>query len=307
MAESESVVAAVTVLSTETLSPHFTRIELGGAALADVGVAGPFLDQRIKLVLPPPGGEVPDLGAAGDDWYGLWESLPEDVRGAMRTYTVREARGEGADRRIVVDFVLHLEPGATGPAATWAAAATPGDRVILVGPRIGEDWGGIEYDAGDADRIVLAGDETAVPAISGILAGLAPDVVGTAFLEVPTSADVLDVPAPTGVEVRWLPRDGAELGTLLIESVLGHLGTTEHETVADDEVDDDLWETPTYSSSDEDIDERAPAGIPGLYVWIAGESKVVTTLRRHLVNDLGVERGQVAFMGYWRRGVAMRG
>jgi NADPH-dependent ferric siderophore reductase len=29
-------------------------------------------------------------------------------------------------------------------------------------------------------------------------------------------------------------------------------------------------------------------------------------MRRALVNDLGMDRRQVAFMGYWRRGVAMR-
>ncbi|ABL83908.1 MULTISPECIES: siderophore-interacting protein [unclassified Nocardioides] len=31
-----------------------------------------------------------------------------------------------------------------------------------------------------------------------------------------------------------------------------------------------------------------------------------TALRRALVTDLGLDRRQVAFMGYWRRGVAMR-
>ena len=43
-----------------------------------------------------------------------------------------------------------------------------------------------------------------------------------------------------------------------------------------------------------------------LYAWIAGESKMVTGLRRALVKDLGIDRHQVAFMGYWRLGVAMR-
>ena len=46
--------------------------------------------------------------------------------------------------------------------------------------------------------------------------------------------------------------------------------------------------------------------VGGTYAWIAGESTVVTGLRRHLVNELGFDRRQVAFMGYWRRGVAMR-
>ncbi len=78
--------------------------------------------------------------------------------------------------------------------------------------------------------------------------------------------------------------------------------------VPDEEVDPDLWETPAYSSSGEDVEApvRTIDRFAGLYAWIAGESKVVTGLRRHLVNELGIERGQVAFMGYWRRGVAMR-
>ncbi|UMG94793.1 SIP domain-containing protein [Nocardioides sp. TF02-7] len=81
--------------------------------------------------------------------------------------------------------------------------------------------------------------------------------------------------------------------------------------VADEEIDPDLWETPVYSSSGEEVVEttRVPADgtpFPGLYAWIAGESKVVTGLRRRLVKELGIDRGQVAFMGYWREGVAMR-
>ncbi len=46
--------------------------------------------------------------------------------------------------------------------------------------------------------------------------------------------------------------------------------------------------------------------LPGVYAWIAGESAMVTSLRRYLVKELGMDRSQVAFMGYWRRGVAMR-
>ncbi len=75
------------------------------------------------------------------------------------------------------------------------------------------------------------------------------------------------------------------------------------------EVDPDLWETPTYSSSGEDVDGQAGSvghDWDGLYAWIAGESKVVTGLRRALVNDLHIDRHQVAFMGYWRLGVAMK-
>ena len=132
---------------------------------------------------------------------------------------------------------------------------------------------------------------------------------GIAFLEVPESGDVLEQAHPDGVEVVWLPRDGAPLGSRLHDAVLAHLGAPVDEDEEPEEVDPDLWETPTYSSSGEDVEGTAVTvghDLDGVYAWIAGESGVVTTLRRHLVKELGMDRRQVAFMGYWRRGVAMR-
>ena len=192
-----------------------------------------------------------------------------------------------------------------------------GDRLVVMAPRRGHEFGGIEFDPADARRLLIVGDETAVPAVCGILRDLPADAVGAAYVEVPVSGDVLAVPAPSGVSVTWLARDGAPLGERLAVAVLDHLGDPEPPAeVADDEVDPDLWETPVYSSATESAPEdgdpdqhEAPAtqgGLEDLYAWIAGESKVVTGLRRNLVNDLGMPRHRVAFMGYWRRGVSMR-
>ena len=174
-------------------------------------------------------------------------------------------------------------------------------------------YGGIEFDPGTARELLLVADETAVPAVCSILEDLGPGVRGVAFLEVPVSGDVTALAggvAPPNLEVVWLPRDGAELGSLLDREVRRHLGVGQGPaSVPDTEVDPDLWETPDYSSSGEDVDTPvAPVGhdLDGLYAWIAGESKVVTGLRRLLVSELDMDRRQVAFMGYWRRGVAMR-
>lgn len=128
---------------------------------------------------------------------------------------------------------------------------------------------------------------------------------GTVFLEVPNGGDVLDVPCPAGVRVVWLVRNGADHGARQIAAVRVHLGLRPDGGVADVRVDPDLWETPSYSSSGEEVPADPPV-TRGLYAWIAGESKVVTVLRRCLVTELGMDRSQVAFMGYWRRGVAMR-
>ena len=301
------IVDEVEVVRVELLTPSFVRVELGSPALADFGVDGPLWDQRIKLVFPGDSGRVPSFAGADESWYATWLDIPAEERGHMRTYTVRDVVGSGVDTRLVVDFVLHLAEGATGPASSWAAAARPGHRLVVVAPRRGQAVGGIEFDPGAAQRLLLVGDETAVPAVAAILEQLPTGARGTAFLEVPHGDDVLDLDAPVGVEVVWLPRDGVRLGERLQAAVVAHLGAPgEPGAVSDEEVEPNVWETPTFSSSGEEVGAAAVPPHGDLYAWIAGESGVVTGLRRHLVRGLGIDRRQVAFMGYWRQGVAMR-
>lgn len=312
------VLSEVEVVRVERVSPSFVRVEVGGEALAEFGTPGPVLDQRFKIIFPNAAGRLPSFAHADESWWTSWIEIPEDERGSMRTYTVRDVLGEGTDTRLVVDIVVHeahdRDP-LDGAGNKWALQAQAGQRLVVMAPRRGHEFGGIEWSPGDASRLLLVGDETAVPAIRGVLRDLPADARGAAFLEVPVDGDVLDdVTAPAGVSVTWLPRNGGARGEELHAAVLAHLtgsAPTEAIEVSDEEIDPDLWETPVYSSSGEQVAEATavPAdGVPfaGLYAWIAGESKVVTGLRRKLVNDLGLDRSQVAFMGYWREGVSMR-
>jgi NADPH-dependent ferric siderophore reductase len=300
------------VRAVDRVSPSFVRITFGGDDLFEFCTPGEVFDSRIKLVFPPASGILPPIDRSSDDWWQSFLAVPEEHRGSMRTYSVRDLRVDGADTEVVVDFVLHLEPGLTGPASSWASRAEIGQELFLVGPRRGVDvdaHGGAEFAPGTATSVVLAGDETAAPAIARILEDAPRDLRGVAFIEVPSPADILRIDVPDGVEVHWLPRDAGELhGLSLIPAVLGYLGdadAAEEIRLADIDSEDLLWETPDYSGLGEEI---AAADAPAeRYFWIAGESGVVTTLRRHLVKDLGIDRSQVAFMGYWRRGVAMRG
>jgi len=279
----------VEVRRRERLSPSFLRITVTGPdldAFADNGY-----DQRFKLVLPLPGRGLADL-PAGPDWYARWRALPDERRNPIRTYTVRGVRPDAQE--VDVDIVRHH---GTGPASRWAEAAGPGDQLGLIGPDAGYpgDHGGVDFRPPAAPQtLLLAGDETAVPAICAILERLPEHARGEALLEVPDPADPLPVTAPPGVRVSWLPRDGAAHGSQLIPAVQAALADRPATPAPLDDVDVDqelLWEVPSGG-----------AGSGDLYAWLAGEAGVIRTLRRHLVADRGLDRRAVAFMGYWRLG-----
>lgn len=302
----------IEVTRSERLSPSYVRLEFGSPELAECGVDGPLHDQRIKLVFPNAAGRLPNFEGANESWFDTWLDIPVEERGPMRTYTIRELRGAGAETRLVIDFVLHLGEGTSGPAAEWASLAEVGDRLVLLAPRRGHEFGGIEFAPGTARDLLLVGDETALPAIASILAGISPTSRGNVFVEVPHAGDEQELLAPDGVRIHWLARHGCDHGHKLVPAVRAHLGLPKSVDFVDPEaVDPDLWETPEYSSSGEEVDAVVQAhtvghDFDGLYAWIAGESRVVTTLRRALVKELEIDRRQVAFMGYWRQGVAMR-
>lgn len=291
---SRFVAVVATVVAVERVSPGFARITF--SAPSGFGGSGPVLDQRIKVILP---GGAGVFSHDGPQWYELWRGLPEVERGVMRTYSIRHLEHSTRCSRLVIDFVLHLGAGSSGPAAAWAASATVGDRVTLAGPSGEGERIGVEFAPGRAEQIVLAGDETAAPAIARILEDLPATSRGVALIEVPTAADRLPIAAPSGFQVSWLPRDGAVHGVRLVPELLALLPGADPGSVAGEDP-EDIWETPTYSGSGEELPPLVPAS--GTYWWIAGEAGVVAGLRRTLVRDHGIERNQIAFMGYWKRG-----
>ncbi|OIH93460.1 siderophore-interacting protein [Curtobacterium sp. MCBA15_001] len=297
-------VFSVRVTAVTRLTPAFVRVTLSGPDLASFAAVG--LDQRIKVVLPIPGHGFTDL-PDGADWYGAWRALPDAVRNPLRTYTVRSFRPDAQE--LDIDFVAH---GETGPASRWVSSCIVGDELRIVGPAVPSSpaelpSGAAEFAPGAAGRILLAGDETAAPAICAILEALDVTTVGHVFIEVPTDADRLPVSAPAGVEVRWIARNGASHGARMTERVhawassavaatSGVAGSAVSRSGVDELVDVDvdhqtLWDVP-------------PASDAQLYAWIAGEAACVKELRRHLVRSVGLDRKQVAFMGYWRHGRA---
>lgn len=284
------------------LSPSFRRFTFTGPDLDQFADNG--YDQRIKLLLPLPCGY--DSVPQGEQWYLEWRDLPDELRHPIRTYTARDARNDV--RELDVDIVLH---GDAGPASRWANRAVVGDGLVVLGPNRehGGPAGGIDFvPPAHADRLLIAGDETAAPAIAGILQRLPRDARGEAIVEVPVTGDAIPVDAPAGVTVRWLPRDGAPHGSLLVPAVQaacarlmpGEAPLPDGAALEDVDIDHGiLWEVPVDHATGEPLARSA-----ALYAWLAGEAGAIKTLRRHLVGSCGVDRKAVAFMGYWREGRA---
>jgi len=285
------------------LAPHFARLTFTCPDFEHFGTAGQ--DQRLKVLFPGADGRVCDVGQrdeeamANGDWYTRWRALPPAERTPFRTYTVRRVDPDRCE--VDIDFVLHHDPG---PAGAWAEAAVVGDELVIVGPdqRSPDSRLGIDWHPGSARRLLLAGDETAAPAIAGILESLPSDTDVDVFIEVPSGQDAL--PIATHARVAWLSRDERPHGEALIAAVaswtqtaadvLARAAAPRPQELEDVDVDREiLWDSPEDSEGE-------------FYAWIAGESQTVKTLRRLLVQGNGVDRKRVAFMGYWRRGVAER-
>ncbi|MFD1333247.1 DUF2218 domain-containing protein, partial [Methylopila musalis] len=180
-------VRLATVVGARRLSPGFRRVTL--ACPRPLRFTSPN-DLHVKL-LAPPKGHAPEWPTFGPDGGFRWPSGPG--RPEVRKYTVRSF--DLAAGTLDLDFALHDD---AGPGARWGAEAQPGDVVGLVGP------GGRAAKA--ADWLLLAGDETALPAIARILETAAPQTRGVAVIELADPADRQAIAAPAGVELRWLTR-----------------------------------------------------------------------------------------------------
>ncbi|MEH6780469.1 MAG: siderophore-interacting protein [Rhodoglobus sp.] len=290
------------VTSIREISSHFRRVTFTGPELETFGTDG--FDQRIKIVLPLPGIGLSDIGATDPEtiaegtWYSRWRALPDEARNPFRTYTIRAVRPEL--REIDVDMVFH---GANGPAGRWLAKATIGDEVIIVGPDAASinSGVGIDWHPGPARTVLLAGDETSAPAICSILERLDPSVQAHAFIEIPDAADELPLDVGVNCSVTWLARNEQPAGSALDPAVrawtkansslvLPALSPAE-QPLGDIDVDTELlWDSPGVASGTH------------FYAWLAAEASVIKLLRRFLVSETGVDRKQVAFMGYWRLG-----
>lgn len=297
-AQAEKTVRSFEVFPTrvkalQRLSPSFLRVTFAGESLANFADNG--FDQRFKLIFPARACGF-DKMPTSDRWYSELRALPEEDQCGVRTYTVRAVRPEAGE--VDVDMVVHEvhAEDASGPALRWLRDVQLGDELLLLGPdaRWEGPHGGVDFHAPEGADLLIAGDETAAPAIAAILEDLPITARGKVFIEVPEAADALRLDAPEDVEVVWLPREGAVWGDLLIPAVTeAARGMDFARTEQFDEVTDEMiWEAPEAVAQSD------------AYVWIAAETGVVKTLRFTIRKELGLPKESGAFMGYWRNGTA---
>jgi NADPH-dependent ferric siderophore reductase len=233
----------------ERLSPHMVRVTLAGEELE--GFEPPSPTQHIKLIMPEPGQDRPVLpdpnlprGAVG----------PGQPRPLMRTYTVRGYDPAAAE--MDVDFVIHGH----GAGSDWATNAQPGGLVALAGP------GGRRYEPDpEAKWFVLAGDESALPAMSTLLEALPRSAQVQIYAEVAEASDALEWGSARQCDVTWLHRDSKSTGELLAATLA-----------------------------------RAERPSGDGRVWLATEAMIMRRIRKHLLENWHLDPAAMVTRGYWK-------
>jgi NADPH-dependent ferric siderophore reductase len=242
------------VAAKEWVTPRMLRITFTGD-LDDFRDQG--TDQHVALKFHPPEAIVPPSLRLEE-----MQALAEFAHTFMRRYTVR--RWDPATREVDFDFFVH-EP--LGLASRWALEARVGDELVWWGPT--PAW----RPGPDTARVVLVGDETALPAIDAVLAGLDPGVEAVVVAEVADGDDEAylahhaDRAGITWVHRAGEPGDGSPG---LLEALAG-------------------------------VDLGDPAGTR---VWGAAEFATVGALRRFFHGEHGMSREQAFLVTYWTRGRA---
>src|SRR5581483_11910296 len=146
-----------------------------------------------------------------------------------------------------------------GPGSAWAQSVQVGSAVEFQGPR-----GKLELTS--AAWHLLAGDESALPAIATICAALPPEERAIAVIEVGDEAD--ELPLPAAAQVQWVHRGAAEPGGS--ELLAGALTAV-----------------------------ALPGGAG--HGYLMGETRAVVALRP-LLEARGIAHEAIFVKGYWNRG-----
>jgi NADPH-dependent ferric siderophore reductase len=239
----------------ERLTPRLARVTLTGDHVGELAVAQPAASVRVLLPSPEDAGRLVLPAWEGNEFLRADGSRP--VIRTLTPWRIDEPTGE-----LDVGVVLHDG----GSISDWAAEAQPGWEVAVSGP-----GRGYVVDP-DASSYLVAGDETALPAITQVIEAVPPAVPVQVIVEAGTPSAVMDLPAREATTASWahLP-PGARPGDALVQAV------------------------------------EATALTEGVRVWAAGEAAAVQRIRRFLHDERGLPRSQTNIRGYWKHGRSATG
>jgi NADPH-dependent ferric siderophore reductase len=183
--------------------------------------------------------------------------MPREAWPVVRTYTVRRWVPEAGE--MWIDFVVHGDAGIAGP---WAAGAKVGDPFLFAGP-----GGGYAPDPA-AEWHLLAGDESALPAIGAALAGMPVGAKVTALIEVADESEIQKLDGLGDAEITWLTRDGRPVGSVLVPAV-----------------------------------RELPFRSDAVHAFVHGEATFVKELRGYLRREREIPMERLSISGYWRLGL----
>ena len=202
--EGTSAVSACGGSSRRILVSRMIRVTFAGLDLEEFTVDKPA--SSVRLLLPSLGEQTLVVPA----WHGNEFLLSDGQRPTIRTFTPRRVDPEALE--LDLDIVVHD----SGAASEWVLTAAPGHRAAVSGPGRGYS------NDSNASGFLLAGDETAIPAISQLLEALPDKTPVDVIIEVAHKDARLALPDHPDATVEWcdLP-PGVPPGSALITPAKG--------------------------------------------------------------------------------------
>ncbi len=234
----------VNVEDVTEIGPNFLRVTFQGEDLSQHQDAA----IHFRLVLPPKGiaPEWLSLAANGSVVWPEGEGAPHKP-----VYTTRSI--DRPANRLIMDVYVHDG----GRVTDWARSHLDGVRERHVVGLLGPSGGGLL----DADRVLMATDETGFPAAARLLENLPKTATGELILETEHGTNCsYPFSVPHRIKVTWLSR---AKGDVLADATLAAL--------------------PSHNGSK---------------IWFAGERAQAKTVR-DAAKDAGWESGDLRVSGFW--------
>ena len=242
----------VNVRHVRQLTPSMIRITFGGEQLAGFHYAGPASHLQVFLPDSETGEMVLPVKGPDGNAFPQVRSLPPS-----RAYTPRRWKPEKLE--LDIEVALHDH----GPGAAWASCVKEGDVAVISGRS-----GGAYFPDVSVDWHVIAGDETALPAIGTLLDVLPSSMRVYVLAEMRDEKEELDLESAAEMQARWLHRSTGQIPGRALADALKTI--------------------------------ELPQGKGR--IWVSCEASIMREIRRHCIEARGLDRSMIRTQGYWKAG-----